>query len=494
MLNLSRLKRVVVLGGGTAGWFAAITLRRIFSPQVEVQVIESSKIGIVGVGEGGLLNFAAALEHNKIDVQEFIKETGATHKWGFVYEGWRTGQPDDKFYHLFASAQGSASRWNENGMYPYFAAMLNRRVPLHKYIRGAHLVEDNATQAEATAMLESGTADIIRSFQFDSYKIAKYFKRIALSRGVTHRDDIVDEVVLDERGYAKQLRIGPELVDVDFLVDASGLSRKVVGKTLKGKWCSFKDYLLMDSAIPFHMAHPQKNPALVTRAIAMNSGWLWQIALQERVGAGYVFSSAHITEDQAMQELEKYLGHPVREPQKTLRYDGGCFENVWIGNVIALGLSSGFVEPLEATSVGQMLEELRNLERVLMQSRGVVSDKAIREFNESNLKSWLGIRDFLRMHYDCARSDTPLWRDVAKTPLPDSYREIKECWQYRSPRLLDVESYAGTGWAGIFHVVNWMFVGGGLGNISVEGAGADLLSLSPEKRKVALAFVEQLKG
>jgi tryptophan halogenase len=248
----------------------------------------------------------------------------------------------------------------------------------------------------------------------------------------------------------------------------------------------------MNSAIPFHMPHPLKNPMLVTRAIAMNAGWMWQIPLQERVGAGYVFSSAHLSEDQALAELEKYLGFPV-EPQKTLRYDGGCFENVWIGNVIALGLSSGFVEPLEATSVGQMLEELRNLERVLRQSRGIVSDKAIREFNEANLKSWQGIRDFLRMHYDCARSDTQLWRDVAATPLPDSYREIKECWQYRSPRLLDVESYAANGWNGIFHIINWMFVGGGLGNISAEGSGYDLMSLPPEKRKLALDFAEQMK-
>lgn len=494
MLNLSRLKRVVVLGGGTAGWFAAITLRRVFSPQVEVLVIESSKIGIVGVGEGGLLNFAAALEHNQINVQEFIKETGAAHKWGFCYEGWRTGQPDDKFYHLFASGEGSASQWFERGFYPYFSAMLNQKVPLHKYIRGAKLVLDNATQAEATALLETGQADIIRSFHFNSYKIAKYFKKIAMERGVTHRDDIVDEVVLDERGYATHMRIGEELIEVDFLVDASGLSRKVIGKTLNSKWYSFKKYLLMDSAIPFHMPHPYKNPMLVTRAIAMNAGWMWQIPLQERVGAGYVFSSAHISEDEAMQEMEKYLGFPVLEPQKTLRYDGGCFEQVWIGNVIALGLSSGFVEPLEATSVGQMLEELRNLERVLVQSRGVVSEKAIREFNEANLNSWRGIRDFLRMHYDCTRMDTQLWRDVAATPFPDSYREMKECWQYRSPRLLDVEDYVGTGWAGIFHVVNWMFVGGGLGNISPEGSGYDLMSLPPEKRQKALAFAEQLKG
>ena len=494
MLNLNQAKRIVVLGGGTAGWFAAMTMRRIYNPQVEIQVIESSKIGIVGVGEGGLLNFAAALQHNGIDAQEFIRETGATHKWGFVYEGWRTGQPDDKYYHLFASAKASASLWYENHFYPYFAAMLHQKVPLHKYTRAARLVLGNATQAEATALLESGTSDIIRSFQFDSSKIAKYFKRIALARGVTHRDAVVDDVVRDEQGHVTHLRIGEEQVAVDFLIDASGLARKVHARTFGAKWCSFNKYLLMDRAIPFHMPHPQKNPALVTRAIAMNAGWMWQIALQERVGAGYVFSSAHLSEDQALAEMEKYLGFPVHEPQKTLKYEGGCYENVWIGNVVALGLSSGFVEPLEATSIGQMLEELRNLERVLLQSRGVVSDKTIKEFNQANLKSWLGIRDFLRMHYDGTRADTELWRDVAKAPMPDSYREMRECWQERTPRMLDIENYAINGWGGIFHVINWMLVGGALGNISVAGAAKDLISLSLEKRKIALDYANQLKA
>ena len=159
---------------------------------------------------------------------------------------------------------------------------------------------------------------------------------------------------------------------------------------------------------------------------------------------------------------------------------------------MALGLSSGFVEPLEAASTSQMLEQLRNLERILLISRWMVSEKAINEFNEAHLRTWLGIRDFLRMHYDRARSDTDLWRDAANATLPDSYREIKECWQYRAPRMLDIENYAINGWASIFNIINWIFVGGALDNISTQGAAYDLMSLPPEKRKIALYFVKQL--
>lgn len=489
MLNLRNPspQRIVVLGGGTAGWFAAIALRKLFSPNVEIQVIESSEIGIVGVGEGGLLNFIGALNRYQIDINEFMRETGATWKWGFSYEGWRTGKEDDRFYHLFASNDTRISRWQERGCYPYLSAMISQQLPLEGSIRASELIKHNATQLQATALLETNSADIIPSFHFDSYKLATYLKKVALSRGVLNRDAVVDEVIFDGRGFAKELHIDDEKIAVDFLVDASGLSRKVLGKSMQSKWCSFSEHLLMDSAIPFYMPHPHKNPMLVTRAITMNAGWMWQIPLVDRVGAGYVFSSKHISEEAAIKEVEQYLGYAI-EPHKTLRFDPGCFEEVWIGNVLALGLSSGFVEPLEATSIGQMLEQLSNFERVLINSQGVVADKTIKEFNQANLASWIGIRDFLRMHYDNTRSDTPLWKSVTTSPVPDSYAALRECWQERTPRLLDVENYAINGWKGIFHAINWMFVGAPLNVIPASAGKMDLYSLTAEKRAEAVDF------
>lgn len=496
MLNLRNPspRRIVVLGGGTAGWFAAITLRRIFSSEVEIQVIESSAIGIVGVGEGGLLNFIGALKHNNIDIGEFIRETGAAWKWGFSYEGWRTGKENDRFFHLFAAQDTPVSRWQERSTWPYLSALVNQQVELDRYIPAGRLIRNNASQSEASALLDTNNAGIIPSFHFDSYKLATYLKKVALSRGVTHLDAIVEDVVLDEKGNAREVRTAQERIELDFLIDASGLSRKVIGhQDIGSRWQSFKDYLLMDSAIPFYMPHPLKNPGLVTRAITMNAGWMWQIPLQDRVGAGYVFSSKYLSEKEAVDEVEKRLGFSI-EPHKTLRFDPGCYEEVWKGNIMALGLSSGFVEPLEATSIGQMLEQLVSFERVIVSCQGIISDQAIRDFNEANLRSWLGIRDFLRMHYDGARADTPLWRAVEKAPYPESYRAMREAWQERMPRMADVEHDAINGWRGIFHPVNWMFVAAPMGVLPPHAGEMDLRILPPEKRDEALRFAHVLKS
>ena len=156
---------------------------------------------------------------------------------------------------------------------------------------------------------------------------------------------------------------------------------------LKTKWNSFKDFLLLDSAIPFHIPHQDQAPELLTRASAMNAGWMWQIPLVNRIGAGYVFSSQHINEEQAIDEIQQYLGFKI-EPHKTLKFEPGHFEQVWQKNVMALGLASGFVEPLEATSIGQMLEQLRMFTNVLVNSGLVVSDLSIQQFNQANAASW----------------------------------------------------------------------------------------------------------
>ncbi|KFC06233.1 tryptophan halogenase [Trabulsiella guamensis ATCC 49490] len=493
MLSLKGIKRVVVLGGGTAGWYTALSLRKLFSANVEIRVVESTEIGIVGVGEGGLLNFQAALHSVDIDFNEFVRETNATFKWGFCYEGWRTGERDDKYYHPFASASGSASKWEEMGHYPLFSAMINKGIPLTSYLKGFDLIVNNASQEEARNALNNQAVDIINSFHFDSYKIAKYLKKVALSRNIIHQDVIVDHVETNEKGHVTALITQEqEKIELDFLVDATGLARKVIGKAVPSEWFSFKEHLLLDRALPFYMPHPLKNPYLVSRAIAMKSGWMWQIPLIDRVGAGYVYSSKHISDDDALQEIKDYLGYEVTPQQNVIKFEPGCYRQVWVGNVLTVGLASGFVEPLEATSIGQMIEVVRNFTRVLVTSQGVVSDNAIREFNESNFASWMEILDFLRMHYDCPRRDTAFWQDVAKTPLTENYRAFKECMQVRAPRLLDIESYMLYGRRGMFHVVNWMFVAAGLGLIPPGAVVNDLMAIAPEKKQAVVDFLNSL--
>ncbi|MEI3854958.1 MULTISPECIES: tryptophan halogenase family protein [unclassified Ensifer] len=490
MLDLSAPKRVAIVGGGTAGWFAALTLRRIFSPAVEVTLIESPDIGIIGVGEGGLLNLVDALNRNRIPVDEFVRETGAAYKLGFVYEGWRGGGRNDCYYHLFGGPGIPELEWRQSGFFPLLSARIAVGEDLHTCVPGFEAIARNASQDEMRALLATEKSGLLASYHFDSHRVATYLKKIALGRGIVHRTARVEELSLDEQGHVRAIEMDGGSLDVDFVIDASGLARIGIGGTFRAPWRSFSDYLLLDRAIPFHLPNPHENPALLTRAVSMKAGWMWQIPLIERVGAGYVFSSRHIDEQSALTEIEAHLGHPI-SPMRTLRFEAGHFETVWINNVVALGLASGFVEPLEATSIGQMLEQLRNLERVLIDGGGVVSGQIIDGYNRANGQCWAGIRDFLRMHYDCPRRDTPFWRDVARTPIPDSYAELKQCFQRRTPRFVDVEAYVGTGWQGIFHMVNWMFVAAPLGVVTAAAARAELRRLPQETRADVQAYLQQ---
>ncbi len=491
MLDLRQAKQITIIGGGTAGWMCALHLRQIFQPQVEIRVLESPDIGIVGVGEGGLVNLVTALNQLQIPTSEFMRETGAAFKWGFCYEGWRTGQKNDMFYHWFANNQVAPFNDVYAGFYPKIATLIAKDIPLELTVLGYNAVKARINQKQAGKMLVENTAGIGSSFHFDSHRVAQFLQKIAVSRGIVHSQCKVVDILLNEQQQAHAVVTDIGQFPTDLLIDATGFARVVIGKKLQSKWHSFKKYLWLDKAIPFHLPHQGKNPELVTRATAMQAGWMWQIPLVERIGAGYVFSSEFTTEQQALDEIEQYFGYAI-EPHKTLSFEPGHFEQVWQGNIMALGLASGFVEPLEATSIGQMLEQVRMFCNVITNSGWLVSDLSIQQFNEANAATWREIRDFLRMHYDCPRRDTPFWQKVAETPYPGSYAALKAVFKERTPRLQDLQGYAMYGWNGIFHPINWMFVAQPLGLLSATGCKSDLALLPANKIEELKQYLQHL--
>ena len=491
MLNLVNTKRFTVVGGGTAGWFAAITLRRILHPSIEVMVIASSELDIIGVGEGGITNLPDALSRNHIDLELFREKTGGLYKLGFAYEGWRTGEDSDAFFHLFQQSLPDGFLMRRlHHFYPYASALINRKIPLEHGFRGfADIIMKNATQEEAKRFYNQGQCDLAQSFHFDSYKTAHFLKEIAISRGVIYKDVKVISAKRNDAGHVQTINTASEEISTDFVIDATGLRRFFI-QHIDTEWDSFKPYLAMDRAIPFYMKHPFKNPALYTRAIAMQAGWMWQIPLQERVGAGYVFSSLHLNEEEAQQEVLDKLGETV-EFKKMIRFEPGCYKKVWVGNVMALGLSSGFVEPLEATSIGQMLSQLKIFEDVLVNSSGVVGQATLDSFNQVNYHSWLSVRDFLCLHYDCPRRDNDFWQDVAQLPRPESYLQLKECMQHRTVRTTDMLPYAPKGWPMLFGEMSWTMVASGLGLINPDSTFNELRSLPLDAQQSADAFSQQ---
>jgi tryptophan halogenase len=503
MLNLRTATHVVVLGGGTAGWFAALTLRKMFNPAVEVRVVESRRVPVagVGVGAGGLVNLVHTLNRLDIPTSEFMRETGGTFKLGFAYDGWRTGADDDRYYHLFAAPNADETRWNQAGFFPLISALLANRTELHRYIAGVDAIEHGASQGEVGAMLVEGKSGLATSFHFDGGRVATFLKHKALSRGVAHTEAQVEDIELNDMGDVTGVLIDGQRLPADLLVDASGLARAGIGKRFAKqfgiRWRSFSDCLLPDRAIAFDVGHSGAHPALVTRATAMSAGWMWQVPLVERVGAGYVFSRAHLDADAAVAEAQAKLGTKVGtklEPHRVLDFDSGYFERVWVRNLMALGLASGCVEPLAAASIGQMLEQLRSFERVVVDCDGVVPDSTIDEFNRANGLHWEGIRDFVRMHYDGGRDDLPFWRDAARAQASNGYAELKRCFALRTPRVADLGRYTAPGWQALFHTLDWMFVGAPLGVIQPEAAQAELMSMPPALRNKVAEYLARMQA
>lgn len=492
MINLRGMERVCIIGAGTAGWFMALELRRILSASVEIRVISTPDIPIVGVGEGGILNLMQALQRLDIPFLEFMEETGAVHKLGFAYEGWRTGKENDIFYHMFPYFDPKIHQ-EENGYFPTLSVLHNHALPISHILDSIALREKNTSQQAITQMfLEKKPINFSSSFHFDAFRVGQYLKKLALKRGIIHHEGHVKDVIQDqETGLVISLIVDEETIKVNFIVDASGFERLLIGKKFKSQWNSFSDFLIMNKAIPFHLKHSKSNPDLVTRATAMNAGWTWQIPLQERIGAGYVFNDSFTTETQAVDELEQWLGHTV-DPIKTISFDAGYFKKVWHKNVLAIGLASGFVEPLEATSIGQMLSQIEFFSDLVVESHGVVSEQTIEYFNQQNAQSWQGIGDFIRMHYDTGRNDTPFWKAVLELPASDKYKELKKCWKERTPRKIDFVDYEMDGFSH-FGVYSWLTVGQGVGIIPPEATAAELMALRPEQHQKLAQFLNHVK-
>ncbi|ENX34476.1 hypothetical protein F889_01758 [Acinetobacter colistiniresistens] len=490
MLNLRGLNRVAVVGGGTAGWFAALQLRQVFGPSVEVMVISAPEIPIVGVGEGGVLNLLTVLRDLDIDLKDFIDKTGSTLKLGFRYERWRTGKEDDYYYHLFPLPTEDFA-WNELGFNPYLSGLFNHGIDVSRYMASYQFSEDRKPFQEVLQILLEGKNNFGASLHFDTFRVGQYLKKIALSKGIVHIENKIEDFELDPAtGYVSAIQCIDQKISCDFVIDASGFSKLLIGKKYQSYWCSFADILPMNRALPFHLPHKNKIE-LVTRATAMSSGWVWQIPLQERIGAGYVYHDQFITDQQAQQEVEQWLGHPIN-PVKPIAFEAGYFQEVWIKNVVGIGLASGFIEPLEATSIGQMLSQLALLISFIRENHGVISQQNIAFYNQQNAQYWQGIRDFIRMHYDTGRSDTPFWQYMLTVPQSESYQELKKCWLHRTPRDIDFVEHS-MGGMSMFSAASWFAVGAGVGVIKPEATSAELYALSPEKKQKLAKYLQEIK-
>lgn len=404
----NRVKSIAIVGGGTAGLIAATILRKRLN--IKVDVIRSENIGIIGVGEGSTEHFSEYLEFMDINPYHIIKQCDATYKSGIMFDGW-----GDKSY-LHSVIKQFEKKF---GQYNYvYANQISNRSNYFNY----NTIWKNVVN---TWFVNKSEERPFEQFHFDTYKLNDFLSNLALSMGINIIDDEIKDVILDEDGSIKHI-VGSKNHEYDFYIDATGFKRLLINK-LGAKWQSYKKYLKMKSAITFQTPDTD-NYNLWTLAKTMDAGWLFRLPVWGRYGNGYIFDSDYITKEQAHEEVQKLFESEVTIG-KQFNFDPGCVDYAWIKNCCAVGVSSAFVEPLEATSIGTSIQQAF----LLMHRLANYNEDTIKLYNKSFSDIMENIRDFIALHYVAKGKETEFWKDVSKLELPETLKSRLDIWKHRLP-------------------------------------------------------------
>lgn len=410
-----RITSIVILGGGTAGWMAAAALSRLVPQPTAITLIESDQIGTVGVGEATIppiRQFNASLG---IDEDRFVRATGGSFKLGIAFEGW--GAPQSRYIHAF----GAIGRGL--GVLPYHHYWLR-----HRAEGGTAGLWDaspcaQAADANRLARVEdrpgAPASGMAWAFHFDAALYAAFLRGEAEARGVMRVEGRVEHVRRDpETGFVTALALdGDRQVEGQLFIDCTGFAALLIGGALGTGFDDWSRWLPCDRALAVPSA-PAGPLVPYTRSIARAAGWQWRIPLQHRTGNGLVYASAVMSDDEAAATLLGGLdGAPLATP-RPLRFTAGRRRRAWDRNVVALGLASGFLEPLESTSIHLVQSGIARL--VDLFPRRGFDPADIAEYNRDTEAEWTAIRDFLILHYHVNRRPEPFWRDRAAMAVPDS--------------------------------------------------------------------------
>jgi hypothetical protein len=451
--------KIVIVGGGTAGWLTALFMLKVHPEANSVTLIESSKIGIIGAGEGStglLLDLVTnAWFDTGTNVQKFMEATDSTPKLGIRHINW-TG--DGSSY--YAPLDGSyTSQSNPDVEFLNIFSSYGKEK--------MHLASEIGRHFEHKQLPGFGGA-----LHFDAHKIGHHFRDVLSNENIDVIDDIVVDAALTTAGAIESVTLqSGKIVTGDFFFDSSGFSRVLASKMGVG-WKDYTDHLTVNKAMPFILPREEgQDIEPVTRAHALSAGWMWQIPLKSRIGCGYVYDGNYITDEQAKLELEKVVGQEI-EPIRVLSFTSGRSEVLWKNNCIFIGLSSAFAEPLEATSIHTTIVQLLvfSFEFMTDSLDTTVTDINIERYNARMTKMYDDIRDFLVMHYQGGRTDSEFWRVISSgATLTDFSREVLERSKTKIPGVFQFDYYYGSVGAPLW---NWVLAG--LGKITPEQAKREL--------------------
>ncbi len=445
---MERVERVVILGGGTAGWMTATALAKTFGRHVLIELLESDAIGIVGVGEATIPTIHWFNDLIGLDEAEFVRATKASYKLGIEFVGW--ARPGHSYFHPFG-------RYGvELGQVPFHQRWLKAQAdgleaPLSAYSLATPLAAANRF-AKPSDDPRSILSTLGYAYHFDASLYAAHLRGIAEKAGVRRHEGALENVEQDpQTGFVRAITTERgERIEGDLFIDCSGFRAILSADTLGVAFEDWSHWLPCDraAAVPCERV-AETTP--YTRSTARSAGWQWRIPLQHRTGNGYVYSSAFISDDEAAATLLANLdGAPLADP-RFLRFTAGFRRAAWTKNVVAIGLSSGFLEPLESTSIHLIQSGIAKL-LSLFPDRDC-DPMLARRFNTLFGRDMDGIKDFLILHYHATQGhDQPLWQHTRNMPLPDTLVEREEQYR-RSGRLMlaDDELFRDASWLAVLN-------------------------------------------
>lgn len=442
-MQQQRVKDYVIVGGGTAGWMTAALLAKLLRRTgANITLLESPQVSSIGVGEATVPSFLDFLQLLGISEPAFVQATDATYKLGIRFNDWLT--PGHSYWHPFGNIG------NKIDGQDFFQQWLRSRASGQHYAYtdfspSAVMAQQGrfyiANPAQPNNLSHMGYA-----LHFDATKVASYLKQFSLELGVNYVSDHVVSVTKTASGDIKQLQLhSGKALDGQFFVDCSGQKALLVGDALQVGYQSWQGYLPVNSAIVVQSKCDNAIPPY-TQATAQKHGWRWQIPLQQRVGNGYVYSDTYCSDQEAQDELLGSIQTELISEPRKIQFSTGKRHKMWEKNCVAIGLSSGFLEPLESTSIYLIMRAILNLAKMLPSSPQCEATRA--EYNRQMDHEYEHIRDFILLHYSTTlRTDTPFWQDCKQRQLTPGLKQKLALYKSRGMlSLADTDLFASHSW------------------------------------------------
>lgn len=469
----NQVKRIVILGGGTAGWMTASLMNQKWGTEgFEIILIESPDIGVIGVGEGSTPVLKTFFQKLNIEEHEWMPECNATYKNGIRFDNWCTKPGFESYFHPFATALDGFSL----NMFEHNTLVRRRGINVEAHPDKFFLTSVLANKKLAPIPHHNFPFEVTYGYHFDSILLGQFLRKRATGLGVKHTVTTIVDVNQHPNGEISSLTTDSgKKIEGDFFVDCSGFIGYLIQKTLNVPFVSFAENLFNDSAVTMPSPIDKDIPS-ETISTALKNGWAWKIPLQSRYGHGYVYSSNYCSSDEAETELRTHSGLLDSDVEaRHINMKVGRLMRNWSKNCVAVGLSQGFIEPLEATA----LQFIQSTIQTFMDAweSGGFTNKNRDLYNQNIQKNFESIRDYIVLHYFTnSREDTEYWKDNKENPhISNSLRSMIKCWYEGGDLAAEIENQ---GIERYYRSISWHSIFAGMGIFPDEdklskGTGSD---------------------